>query len=281
MKILSKLVKCWAYISISIVLISVAFLFGYIFYRGGSTISLEFLTQAPGGAVLGTEGGIFPAITGSLAFTFVAVLLGSVPAVATAIYLVFYCDTRKKERTIRMVVECISGIPSIVLGLFAYSVLVRSLNLGRCVLASGTALAIMILPFIEVRTEKALRELPQSIIAASDSLGCSKAYAIRKIVLPACKGEVFSGIILGACYAMGATAPLMFTGGVAFAKTPTSVMQPAMALPLHLYLLVAQGTTSLDLAYGTAFVMMMIILIGNTAVTLYSRRKEELWQSLR
>lgn len=177
-----------------------------------------------------------------------------------------------------MVVQCISGIPSIVLGLFAYSFLVRDLGWGRCILSSGVALAIMILPFIEVRAEKAFHELPAQMVQSSYALGCSRWYTIRKIVLPACKGELVSGIILGGCYAMGATAPMIFTGAVAYAKVPTSLMQPAMALPMHLYLLLAQGVTSMDTAYATAFVMMGLILLSNLLATIYARRSQKKWR---
>lgn len=205
------LVKLWAYVGIALVLGTVVFLFGYIFWKGGSSISWEFLTQSPRGAVLGSEGGIWPAIVGSLYFTLVAIVIGAIPAIATALYLVFYCKGRKTARAIRLVIQCISGIPSIVLGLFAYSFLVRDLGLGRCVLSAGTALGIMILPFIEVRAEKAFGEVSSQMLRSAYALGCSKRYAIVKLVLPQCRGELVSGVILGGCYAMGATAPLFFT----------------------------------------------------------------------
>ena len=172
----------------------------------------------------------------------------------------------------------ISGIPSIVLGLFAYSFLVRDLNLGRCIFSAGVALAVMILPFIEVRAEKAFREVPAELVRSSYSLGCSKLYTITRIVLPACRGELVSGIILGGCYAMGATAPMIFTGAVAYAAVPDSIFSPAMALPLHLYLLVAQGSTSMDTAYGTAFVMMAMILLSSLLATAYARRSQNRWK---
>lgn len=278
MKVLAKIVRCWAYVSIALVLAVICFLFGYVFYMGASSISIEFLTLAPSGAVLGTEGGIFPAIVGSLFFTGTAVVLASIPAIATAIYLVFFCKSQRLYRLVSLVIQCIAGIPSIVLGLFAYSYLVRDLNWGRCVFSAGCALAVMVLPFIEVRAEKAFRELPSEVMHASAALGCSSTYGIWKIALPACRGELVSGIILGACYAMGATAPLMFTGAVAYAAVPTSVMQPAMALPMHLYLMVAQGTTSMNLAYGTALVMMVIILVSNLLATLYARSRSKVWR---
>lgn len=273
------LVKLWAWASMALVAAVILFLFGYVFYRGGSTVTWEFLSQPPRGAVLGEEGGIWPAIAGSLCFTAVAVVLGGLPAVASALWLTFYCASPRLGDAVRTVVRCISGLPSIVLGLFAYSFLVRDLGWGRCILSSGTALGIMILPFIEVRAEKAFKELPRQMTEASYCLGCSHFYTIRNIVLPACRGELVSGIILGGCYAMGATAPLIFTGAVAYASLPSSLMKPAMALPMHLYLLLAQGATSMETAYGTAFVMMALLLLSNTLATLYAERSYRKWKA--
>ena len=274
-----KMTKLWAYVSIALVVASILFLFVYVFIRGAGTITWEFLSQPPKGAILGMEGGVWPAIVGSLCFTAVAIVLGGIPAIAAALYIVFYCENRRIEKAFHTVIRCISGIPSIVLGLFAYSFLVRELQWGRCILSSGVALGIMILPFVEVRAEKAFHELPKAIVPSSYALGCSKRYTIMKIVLPACKGELISGLMLGGCYAMGATPPLIFTGGVAYASIPTSLMKPAMALPLHLYLLLAQGATSFDMAYGTAFVMMTIILISNLLATIYAARSHAKWKA--
>ncbi len=278
MRLRGLMTKIWAYVGIIIVAAVIIFLFAFIFWKGGSTISWEFLSTPPSGMVLGSEGGILPAITGSLAFTLTAVVIGTIPAVSTALYLVFFCKSRKLENLMHLVIQCIAGIPSIVLGLFSYSLFVRDLNFGRCILSSGIALGIMVLPFIEVRAEKTFRELEPAMIQSAYALGCNKMHTIFTVVLPACRGELFSGIILGGCYAMGATAPMIFTGAVAFASNPTSLFKPAMALPLHLYLLVAQGHTSLDMAYGTAFVMMAVILISNTLVTVYARRRQRAWK---
>ncbi len=274
-----KMTKLWAYVSIALVVASIMFLFVYVFIRGAGTITWEFLSQPPKGAILGMEGGVWPAIVGSLCFTAVAIVLGGIPAIAAALYIVFYCENRRIEKAFHTVIRCISGIPSIVLGLFAHSFLVRELQWGRCILSSGVALGIMILPFVEVRAEKAFQELPKAVVLSSYALGCSKRYTIMKIVLPACKGELISGLMLGGCYAMGATPPLIFTGGVAYASIPTSLMKPAMALPLHLYLLLAQGATSFDMAYGTAFVMMTIILISNLLATIYAARSHAKWKA--
>ncbi len=278
MHIRAQLTRLWAYVGMGLVCAVILFLFLYVFFRGAGAISWDFLTKPPSGAVLGQEGGIMPAIVGSLCFTGCAVAIGSIPAIATALFLAFYCKKVWLSRIITLVVQCISGIPSIVLGLFAYSFLVRDLAWGRCILSSSMALAIMILPFIEVRAEKAFRELPAQTLQASQALGCSRLYTITHIVLPCCRGELVSGVILGACYAMGATAPMIFTGAVAYAGVPHSLLQPAMALPMHLYLLIAQGATSMGTAYGTAFVMMALILISNFLATLYARRTRKQWK---
>ena len=159
-----KMTKLWAYVSIALVVASILFLFVYVFIRGAGTITWEFLSQPPKGAILGMEGGVWPAIVGSLCFTAVAIVLGGIPAIAAALYIVFYCENRRIEKAFHTVIRCISGIPSIVLGLFAYSFLVRELQWGRCILSSGVALGIMILPFVEVRAEKAFQELPKAVV---------------------------------------------------------------------------------------------------------------------
>lgn len=241
MRWIGTLTKFWAWFSTGLVFLIIVFLFGYVFDHGAENISVDFLTQAPKGMVLGSEGGIWPAIAGSLWFTGMAVLMGSIPAVAVALYQALYCKSKKQASLIRLVMECISGLPSIVLGLFAYTVLARDLGLGRCILAASSALAIMILPFIEMRAEKAFWEVPELMVQSAYALGCSRAYTIREVVFPTCLEELVSAMILGGCYAMGATAPVMFTGAVAYASVPKSLLSTAMSLPLHLYLLLSQG----------------------------------------
>ena len=271
------LFRLWTTLSILATCSAIGFIRFYILFRGFRTISPEFLLTPPKGMVLGEEGGIAPAITGSLWFSGTAVLFGGVPAIATALYQVFLAKSRRTVGWIHLVIQCMSGIPSIVLGLFSYSFLIRTLGFGRCILSGGIALAIMILPFIEVKAEKIFAEVPPEILEASYAMGCSRAYTIRKIVLPYCIGELISALVLGGCFAMGATPPILFTGAVAYAGHPTGLMEPAMALPLHLYLLLAQGTTSLRTAYGTAFIMIAVLLICNLLALLYSEFRRRKW----
>lgn len=279
MRVWAWIVRIWAYLSVALLLSVVVALFAYVFAQGAGRIDIEFLTQAPSGAVLGETGGIFPAIMGSFFFTTVAVVLAAIPAIATALYLVYMCKSSRRRALMRLVVQCLAGVPSIVLGLFAYSLFVKQLGWGRCIFSASMALGIMILPFIEVRAEKAFEEVPERLVRSSLALGCSLGYTLRKVVLPACIGELVSAITLGACYAVGATAPIMFTGAVAFASVPTSLFEPAMALPMHLYMQIAQGATSLEGAFGTAFVMMALVLLSNLIASLFARRSVKFWKA--
>lgn len=274
MKTKITLVKVWAVSACVLTFGTIFFLFAYIFINGAGAITWEFLTQSPKGMIIGTEGGILPAIVGSAWYTGIACLFGATLGICTAIYQVYFCRSEKIAGVIALVMKCMAGVPSIVMGLFGYTLLVLSLGWGKCILAGGVTQGVMILPFIQVRAEKALREVDPALIKASYSLGMSRAYTIRRIVLPQCLPQLVSGVILGACYAMGAAAPLIFTGAVIISKVPQDVMKPAMALPYHLYMLLTQGTSS-ENAYGTAFVMMMIVLVTNSLATWFTWRNKK------
>ena len=268
----------YSFLSFLLIFSALLFFFLYIFYKGYKVISPSFLLDTPKGMVLGEEGGIFPAITGSLAFSLTALVLSGLPSLFTAIFMVFYAKEGRKKESLHFFLHLLSGVPSIVLGLFSYSLFVYQLKLGRSVLSGAIALAIMIFPFMEIRMEKIFEEVPKSHLQSSESLGCSKGYTLRKLVLPYTLPELLSTMLLAFCFALGATPPILFTGGVAFAKSPTSLLSPAMALPLHLYLLLVQGGSSLSRAYGTALVMLFLLLIGNgiaSLLTAYCHRK---WQ---
>ena len=268
----------YSFLSFLLIFSTLLFFFLYIFYKGYKVISPSFLLEAPKGMVLGEEGGIFPAITGSLAFSLTALVLSGLPSLFTAIFMVFYAKEGRKKESLHFFIHLLSGVPSIVLGLFSYSLFVYQLKLGRSVLSGAIALAIMIFPLMEIRMEKIFEEVPKSYLQSSESLGCSNGYTIRRLVLPYTLPELLSTMLLAFCFALGATPPILFTGGVAFAKSPTSLLSPAMALPLHLYLLLVQGGSSLSRAYGTALVMLFLLLIGNgisSLLTAYCHRK---WQ---
>lgn len=274
MKLKTALVKIWAVSACAITFGVIFFLFAYIFCGGAKAITWEFLTESPKGMIIGTEGGIFPAIVGSAWYTGIACLFATVLGISTAIYQVYYCKSERIRSTISLVMQCMAGVPSIVMGLFGYTLLVLTLGWGKCILAGGITQGVMILPFIQVRAEKALREVDPALVKASCALGMSRAYTIRRIMLPQALPQLVSGVLLGGCYAMGAAAPLIFTGAVIIAKVPKTVMKPAMALPYHLYMLLTQGTSA-ENAYGTAFVMMVMVLLANSIATWFAWRKKK------
>lgn len=271
-KIKDVIFKTWIIISAITVISIVVYIFGYIFKKGLGSINLEFIFANPKGMPIGSEGGIFPAIVGSVLLTLIACTFASVLAISTSIYTLFYCRSKKVESVIHLIVQSMAGIPSIVLGLFGYTLLVLYLRLGRSLLSGGITLGIMIFPYIQIRIEKTLREIPTNIIGSSYALGVSKAYTICKLVLPLCKAEIITTITMAGGFAMGASAPIILTAAVMFAPIPKSLSAPVMALPFHLYMLTGEGI-SLEKAYGTALVLIMILLIINITSAIFNMKK--------
>lgn len=266
-------IKIWSILSGIIVISIVLYIIIYIFIKGWPSINTIFIFGKPEGMPIGTEGGIFPAIVGSIYLILISCIFASILGIAVAIYLNFYCKSRKIAAFIHLVTECTAGIPSIVLGLFGYTLLVLHLDLGRSLLSGGITLGIMIFPFIEVRAEKAIREVPRDIIHSSYALGVSKVYTIFKIVLPGARADLIPAISLAGGFAMGATAPIMLTSAVIASLVPKSILEPSMALPYHLYILINEGI-SIENAYGTAFVLVFMLLLINIIAVLYALRRE-------
>lgn len=266
------LLLLWYFLSTFLVVFIVFFIIAYVIKNGIHTINKDFLLNNPKGMPLGKEGGIFPAIVGSLLLMFISSITASILGIATAVYLTLYNKNKKIDCIIHIIIHSISGIPSIVLGLFGYSFLVFFLDLGVSLLAGAITLSIMIFPYIEVVTEKAIEEVDKKLIVSSYSLGIDKTYTFFKIILPQCIEEIVSGIMLSGGFAMGATAPIMLTSAVISAPTPDSIMSPVMALSYHLYILISQGI-SMENAYGTAFVLMSILIILNFLSMLIVRRR--------
>ena len=272
-KFQDNLFKLWIIISTIIVSITIVFILGFIFRKGLGSFNLEFIFDNPKGIPLGSEGGILPAIIGSIFLMILACLFASILAISTAIYTVFYCKSKMLSDIIHMVIQCMAGVPSIVLGMFGYTLLIVYLKISRSLLTAGITLGVMIFPYIQVRVEKILNEVDSSVINSSYALGVSKYYTISKLILPICKADITSAILLAGGFAMGATAPIMLTGAVIFAPIPKSIFSPVMALPFHLYILTGEGI-SLEKAYGTATVLIIILLIINVLSLILSRKKE-------
>lgn len=258
------LIRLWIYLSGIFVISLIIFIFGYIFLKGYKVINWRFITDVPRGMILGTEGGIAPAIIGSFLSTGLACAVSSFFALFTSIYLVFYEKNEKRKKFIQLVIKCISGIPSIVFGLFGYSMFTLYFSFGRSVLSGGLTLAVMIFPVIEIKTEKVFSETDRNIINASYSLGVSKIYTVFKIIIPMCRENIIYAVSLAYGYAMGAAAPIMFCMVVINSPVSFDISKPSMTLSYHLYILMTQGIST-EMAYGTAFVLLFVIL----AVTVF------------
>ena len=197
---------------------------------------------------------------GSIYLGALSALIGGVLGIGAAIYLVFYSTGKRFSVLVNMAITGLSGIPSILFGLVGYTLLIYRFGLNRSLLCSALCVAAMIIPFVAIRAEKILEEKGREYMKNSLSLGLSREYALRKVILPVCSVELRGTGALGMAYGMGAVAPILYTGAVMQADVPHSLSDPFMSLPYHLYILVNNGF-SLDYAYGTAFVLMLFLLI--------------------
>lgn len=272
MRVKDILITLWAIVSGVLLFIVIGFLIGYIFIKGYEVINFQFIFDTPKGDILGREGGIAPAIIGSFLSTGIATIISGVLAIGTAIYTNFYEKRVKIVESINFVIKCIGGIPSIVLGLFGYTMFTYYLGLGRSVIAGSLTLAIMIFPVIELRVDKLFKEVDKNIVYSSYSLGVSKSYTILKVVLSLCKDGILSVLSLGYAYAIGATAPIMFCMAVINSPISLDITKPTMTLSYHLYILITQGISE-KMAYGTAFILLLLIVIVILFSKFITRRK--------
>jgi phosphate transport system permease protein len=247
---------------------------GYVVINGLSAISWEFLTEHPRNSM--TEGGIFPCILGTVLLSYGALLIALPWGVATAIYLSEYARPGLVVNAIRLAINNLAGVPSVVIGLFGLAFFVTMLGMGVSLLAGMFTLAAFILPLVIGSAEEALRSVPQTFREASLGLGATKWQTIRKVVLPAASPGILTGAILGVSRASGETAAIMFTAAMFFSpKLPDSILDPVMALPYHVYVLATAGTEiekTRHLQYGTALVLIVLVL-GMNLLAIYIRAK--------
>jgi phosphate transport system permease protein len=241
---------------------------GYIVYQGLPAISWEFLSTAPRAGM--REGGIWPAIVGTLYLTLGTAVVAVPLGVAAAVYLSEYASDNRLTRLIRIAIINLAGIPSVVYGLFGLGLFVLFLHLGTSVIAGSLTLAIMTLPVIISTAEVALRAVPQSFRVVSISLGGTKWQTIWRVVLPQALPGILTGVILGLERAAGETAPILFTAAAFFLpRLPDSIFDPTMALPYHLFVIATQVPgMPIAIQYGTALVLLVFVLSMNLAATL-------------
>lgn len=244
----------------------------YILLQGAPAISAEFITGFPRDGM--REGGILPAIIGTLYLT-VGTAVFSVPlGIAAAIYLSEYASDTPLTRTIRIAIINLAGIPSVVYGLFGLGLFVLFLKFGTSILAASLTLSIMTLPVIISTAEESLRAVPQAFRTVSISLGATRWQTIRRIVLKEALPGILTGVILGLERAAGETAPILFTGAAFFLpRLPGSPFDATMALPYHLFVISTQvPEMPIKIQYGTALVLLVFVLTMNLIATVIRSR---------
>lgn len=267
----------WFFLFRMAAMINALALFIIVFFmvsRGWRAISWEFLTQAPREAM--TQGGIFPCIVGTLSLSLGAILVALPIGVASAIYLNEYAKPGRLLRVIRLGINNLAGVPSIVFGLFGLAFFCVVLGMGVSIAAGALTLGVMSLPVIIGATEEALKSVPNTYREASLGLGATKWQTIYRVVLPSAMPGILTGSILGLSRAAGETAPIMFTGAVFFTPNlPATVFDEVMALPYHIYVLATAGTNieqTRPLQYGTSLVLISLVLGMNLVAILYRSR---------
>lgn len=263
-------------LSISVVLILFLIL-GFIIVNGISAISWDFVSKMPEEGML--EGGIFPAIAGTVILIFGSLVFAFPIGVMSGIFMNEFLKDGRAKRFMQLMTNNLAGIPSIVFGLFGMALFVNKLHFGDSILAGSLTLGLLVLPVIIRTTEEALKSVDDSYRLASYALGASKLYTIKKIVLPIAFPNIITGLILAIGRVSGETAPILFTVAAYFLpRIPHSIFDQVMALPYHLYVLCTSGTDidkAKPMAYGTALVLILIVLICNIAANLIRKTQRK------
>lgn len=246
-----------------------------IFSKGLPSISWNFITRFPTNGM--KSGGILPAVIGTVLLTFITTLFAVPFGISCAVYLNEYARPTLLTNIIRASIRNLSGIPSIIYGLFGLALFVQAMCLGTSLLSAGLTLGLLSLPYIITTTEEALKRIPNSMREATLALGATQFETIRDIVLPKALPGILTGVILTLSRAAGETAPILFTG-VAFYINGLSVSanREFMALPYHLYMLSTQHTAIEQvrpLAYATAVVLIVLVFMLNL-IAFYIRYKQ-------
>jgi len=232
------------------------FIIIYILAHGLPYLSWGFLTESP--ESMGRKGGVFPMIVGTLMVAGLAVLIAAPIGVATAIYLTEYTREGKLTAVIRFGADCLSGIPSIIFGLFGFVFFAITLGMGLSVLSGALTLALMVLPTIIRTSEEAIRAVPYAYREVSYGVGSTRWQMVTQVVLRSALPGIGTGVVLSLGRSISETAAVMLTAGSGL-QLPHSLLDSSRTLALHFYILSREGI-SMPNAYATASVLIIAIL---------------------
>ncbi len=236
-------------ISVVAVIAFLVWILGYIFLKGGPRLSGKFLSS------------LLPMIVSTLLMVVISLLLATPIGIFCAIYLTQYAKQGRLVTVIRFAIECLSGIPSIIYGLFGMVFFVVILQMGFSLLSGALTVAIMLLPTIIRTTEEAILAVPPSYAEGSLALGASRLRTIFCVILKSAKSGIISSIVLAIGRVVGETAAIYFTAGMV-PRMPTHITDSGRTLAVHLYLLAKEGLSFQD-AYATAAVLIVLVLLVN------------------
>lgn len=240
----------------------------YVFANGIRVLSPAFIFTWPEG--VNAEGGIWPTIFSTLYVTGLSMLICTPVAVLAAVYLAEYAHQGRVVSAIRFAADSLASVPSIVMGLFGFALFVEAMGIGLSMLSAALALSLLMLPIVMRATEEAIRSVPRYMRWGSYGLGATKWQTVQKIVLPAAAPRIITGIVLATGRAVGETAVVFYTMGQAI-WLPFSPLESGRPMTVHLYLLAAEGI-NLPAAYGTALLLMVMILGFNLSARWISKR---------
>lgn len=247
----------------------------YVFEKGISSIHISFLTTAPS-AIKGTFG-ILGNIINTLYMIVLTLLFATPCGIGAAIYLNEYAKPGKIVKLIEFTTETLSGIPSIIFGLFGMVFFGTALKLGYSILTGSLTLTLMVLPLITRNTQEALKTVPYSYRSAALGIGATKWHMIRTILLPSAMPGILTGVILAIGRIVGESAALLFTGGSAYLLPKLTgwgllekILQPGGTLTIQLYL--SMSKAQYDDAFGIALVLLVIVFIINCLTKLFTKK---------
>ena len=252
-----------AFLSVAVLVMIV----GFIFYKGFRLISFDFIfgDYSPTGG-----GGIWPMIVTTVYTIVISLIIATPIGILAAVYLQEYAKQGRLVRIIRFATESLTGIPSIIYGLFGAVFFVTTLKLGMSIIAASLTLAIIVLPVIIRTTEEALKTVPASYREGSLALGTTKLQTLYKVILPNAMPGILSGIILSVGRIVGESAAIFLTAGTV-AAMPEGIFSSARTLTVHAYL-VTQESGDIELAAAVGIVLIVIILIINLSATYISKK---------